>query len=413
MMPSMADTKRVAGGPPHDGLAIVTADQDTVRGDGASDRPLRADRRSITGVIDVRDYGAVGDGVADDLDPILAAVADAAVLAHGGAFGAFVYFPKGIYQVSARVPIPNGVGLRGDGPSASAILASPAFHDTCLVGNEDPSGGQEFAFLTDLSIDGNQQGGAVVTVAAVDFVSVFITTFVDDVIVRNSSAVGLRFAARHGLGPVRVTNTWVLNSVGHNVLIEEEAGNTDGVFGICADGLWSENSGPGTSAIYLKGRGRAAQWSFRNVHIEQGTAAAGRTGITVDGVPLVLVDGAQILQGATPLGAGIRITNVPDNTGIQIRGVINPNLANPILEDLFSLVTYGARNIDYYVSAGVVLQGATLIGSGDRAGPPGTGEHFAGEVVFVANPVAGGFAGWVCVTGGVSGTWKSFGAIST
>ncbi len=521
MMPGMADTKRVAGGPPHDGLAIVSADQDTVRGDGASDRPLRADRRSITGVINVKDYGAKGDGVADDIDPILAAVADAAAVTHG-AFGAFVYFPKGAYKVTRRIPLPNGVGLRGDAPPGTVIVASDTFHDTYLVGNADPNGNQEFAFLQSLLLDGNKAGGAVCSVAVVDFVSLFINTYLRDVIVQNGSNVGLRIAARNALGPVHLMNVWVLHSGGHNLLIEEEVGNTGGAFGVCANGMWSENCGPDSAAIYLRGLGHSAQWNFWNVHIEQGTADANRTGITIDGVPRVLIDGVQLLRGATPLSAGIRITSSPLNVGIQIRNVENPNLADPVLEDLQNHVTIGAANVTNYMSAGVDIQGgprfrpgtdpaavslviqdqtgadrvrfdpdgrltgsslfgaaleivsdpvndrpllllnqnknrvygwhfvgddfrlryftggidifsfgtdgsvfvynpmtvqfllalqSALIGPGDHTTPP-TGTHVAGEIVFVKNPVAGGFAGWICVDSGPPAVWKSFGAIS-
>ncbi len=59
----------------------------------------------------------------------------------------------------------------------------------------------------------------------------------------------------------------------------------------------------------------------------------------------------------------------------------------------------------------LTLQSA-LKGPGARAAAPSTGTHVAGEVVFNADPIAGGFIGWVCVTGGSPGTWKSWGVIS-
>jgi pectate lyase-like protein len=63
-------------------------------------------------------------------------------------------------------------------------------------------------------------------------------------------------------------------------------------------------------------------------------------------------------------------------------------------------------------SSGLTRLTTALIGSGARAAAPSSGTHVAGEVVFNADPIAGGFAGWICVTGGTPGTWKSFGAIS-
>lgn len=52
------------------------------------------------------------------------------------------------------------------------------------------------------------------------------------------------------------------------------------------------------------------------------------------------------------------------------------------------------------------------IASWDRAAAPTAGTWKQGDWCMNFNPVAGGFFGWVCVTGGSPGTWKSFGAIS-
>jgi hypothetical protein len=49
---------------------------------------------------------------------------------------------------------------------------------------------------------------------------------------------------------------------------------------------------------------------------------------------------------------------------------------------------------------------------GLRSAAPTTGSHARGEVMYNIDPSAGGFVGWVCVTSGTPGTWKTFGAIS-
>lgn len=54
---------------------------------------------------------------------------------------------------------------------------------------------------------------------------------------------------------------------------------------------------------------------------------------------------------------------------------------------------------------------SAIKGSGARAAAPSTGTHVAGEIVFNADPIAGGKIGWVCVTGGTPGTWKAWGVI--
>lgn len=43
---------------------------------------------------------------------------------------------------------------------------------------------------------------------------------------------------------------------------------------------------------------------------------------------------------------------------------------------------------------------------------PTTGTWKVGDIVYNDTPTAGGFIGWVCVTAGTPGTWKTFGAIS-
>lgn len=69
----------------------------------------------------VRDYGAVGDGVADDLAAIEAADADAAVE------GGVVFFPPGVYGITDKYEPSEGVTVRGSGPYSSFIKALTAF----------------------------------------------------------------------------------------------------------------------------------------------------------------------------------------------------------------------------------------------------------------------------------------------
>lgn len=47
-----------------------------------------------------------------------------------------------------------------------------------------------------------------------------------------------------------------------------------------------------------------------------------------------------------------------------------------------------------------------------RAAAPGSGPWVVGDLVYNTAPAAGGNIGWVCVTAGTPGTWKTFGTIS-
>jgi parallel beta-helix repeat protein len=49
---------------------------------------------------------------------------------------------------------------------------------------------------------------------------------------------------------------------------------------------------------------------------------------------------------------------------------------------------------------------------GASTAAPTTGTYARGDVIYNSTPSAGGFVGFVCVTAGTPGTWKTFGAIS-
>lgn len=58
------------------------------------------------------------------------------------------------------------------------------------------------------------------------------------------------------------------------------------------------------------------------------------------------------------------------------------------------------------------LRFTRVIQPGARAAAPTTGTWAQGDIVLNEDPIATGFIGWVCVTGGTPGTWKSWGVIS-
>lgn len=90
-------------------------------------------------VYNVQDFGAVGDGVTDDLAAINDAI-DAAVASYGGT----VWFPRGIYQVSGSIGRAGGlaaIAIRGAGELATRIRATTnapiitGAWDTCRLEN--------------------------------------------------------------------------------------------------------------------------------------------------------------------------------------------------------------------------------------------------------------------------------------
>lgn len=94
-------------------------------------------------VFNVLDYGAAGDGVADDTAEIQAAI-DAAEAAGGGT----VYFPEGTYAISAPVTVDsNYVRLMGEGYSSRIVGSN--------TGSQIYVNTVTFFYISDLYISGN------------------------------------------------------------------------------------------------------------------------------------------------------------------------------------------------------------------------------------------------------------------
>lgn len=350
-------------------------------------------------------FGMVGDGnqasAATNRAALQAAI-DALAPNVNGAFGGYVEIPPGVFIIDAQLTLPSGVGLRGAGPSATILKLKNATSVASMIRNLNQDGTQEYAFLESMTVDGNQAGGASCTTAVVDFVSLFVNSYVRDVVILNGSNVGLHIAAGGtpgGMGPLLVENVWVANTIGHGVLIEELAGNAGACDGIVCVNLTSEHQGNNKSAVYLKGLGSAAQWNFINTHIELGQSPGsptitGQTGITLDGVTDVNFHGIQLLTGSVAsVTAGIAITNVAQNARFRFDGIVNANLINPVVNDAKNSVTIGAVPVCSYVAPDYAVRG------GMRFTPHTT----AGSKGLVAQNSSGTDTAWFDNTGVLTG----------
>ena len=114
--------------------------------------------------INVKDYGAKGDGVTDDTAAIQAAI-DTAAASVVGAAGDMVLLPKGMYMVSAPLVVKNYVRLVGANDNAVRIKALPSFPVNSPVVKMGPLGsgnGDVFGVtLENLRIDCDKIAGSV------------------------------------------------------------------------------------------------------------------------------------------------------------------------------------------------------------------------------------------------------------
>jgi hypothetical protein len=134
MLPLLA-ALLLAGTTPLAGMSPTSdVSQNRVKATGSTTPRALKDRWSD--VVNVKDYGAKGDGVTDDTAAIQAALTAAGAKAGGGVNpGATVAIPAGLYLVSSTLEVPNNVSIAMDPATTLRATASmPALLRTELSG---------------------------------------------------------------------------------------------------------------------------------------------------------------------------------------------------------------------------------------------------------------------------------------
>ncbi|KAG8162100.1 hypothetical protein KVR01_007865 [Diaporthe batatas] len=93
----------------------------------------------------VRDYGAVGDGVTDDTKAIKNAMSDQKRCAKGcngsTTKNAIIYFPPGSYRISTTIPMPFGTQVIGDANNWPTLIATKSFIGLGVLSTDEYTGG--------------------------------------------------------------------------------------------------------------------------------------------------------------------------------------------------------------------------------------------------------------------------------
>lgn len=171
-------------------------------------------------VYNVRDYGAKGDGVADDTSAINAAIAAMPSVDVFGAVTRVLYFPAGRYITSGGHIFAKRINVRGDGRYITSIYAKGGSTADLLTFNAAHSG---IAYLT---VDGARSGttttgDAVVLNAAYDFV--------DQATIANAPGNGISIGKASPAVACMIANVYVLNCKGYGIRVFAGT-NTDGIF---------------------------------------------------------------------------------------------------------------------------------------------------------------------------------------
>ena len=87
---------------------------------GPMDFTVKPEAKPVSNILDVKAFGAKGNGLADDTEAIRATIRKAAKSAP-----AIVYFPPGRYAISKTILLRSGVSLQGAGMNNSIIIVHP------------------------------------------------------------------------------------------------------------------------------------------------------------------------------------------------------------------------------------------------------------------------------------------------
>lgn len=184
-------------------------------GDGVAEVTALRVVAEMPGLVDVRDFGAKGDGTADDTTAIQAAIRALPVQASKQAFGGgTVVLPAGTYRISANLALPDNVHLVGVGNTASQIqwVGGPGAALTlglrCSIRDLWVRGNPAAPPLHSMGIDNRPSSGAVVTahwvllrvrVAGFDVGVELDRTWsaaIEDSIITNNTTAGVRFGSK-------------------------------------------------------------------------------------------------------------------------------------------------------------------------------------------------------------------------
>ena len=129
--------------------------------------------------VNVKDYGAVGDGVTDDTEAIQSAISAVALLG-----GGVVDVGQGTFLIS-KITIPNNIYLRGTGVDVTNFISTTSAGISNMIQNSDQVNGNSNIRLSDFSLDAGRTAGATGGGGNIDMV--YVSNFrMDNVISKNA-----------------------------------------------------------------------------------------------------------------------------------------------------------------------------------------------------------------------------------
>jgi hypothetical protein len=361
----------------------------------------------------VKDYGAVGNGVADDTTAIASTIAAAVASAYGGT----VFFPPGDYLVNSGTGFSistASVLIMGAGPEASSIVIGSGFTGTSLLNFTKDNGA-----VKDISIDGANQSSTTanpvahaVTVTGAGAFKVLNSTFtrINGYCVR---AIGTATNTLHG----GLIHDVKMQSSAGGVFIQSDSTNTAANFmisnlftrfmGVASGGsanldcihiedswdvllqncfTWMQATLGGTGAA-LRVKGNCAATFIQNLDAlgpQTGTNVVIESGVNGD-PQNVQIAGGVIQQG----GVGLSITGGANQIRVRNMRILNNQTHNIVVSSNGSGGTGGI----YFDECAISQGGAGATGTNYDINWTGTAEGFITDCRFGSPIVTVGTAG--------------------
>lgn len=358
-------------------------------------------------------FGAKGDGSTDDSAAIQAALAAAGQ-------DSSVFLPRGTYRVDAPINITgrrllgerHGLSLSSGGTVIRAGSSMPAV----VYSQSGPASAENLIIdaneLADYGVHLYRSGGPV--------------TWVRNVAAQKGLVAGLFFDECQVMGADRIT---AYHNAGHGIVARdcnasrftfvqsrENAGHGLAALGSVASGGVSfvhanvENNALGPVLV----QGTRATVLLQNVWSENSTQA---DGIVIDDAKIVNVISCRITGFSNGTHRAFRLTNGSNNCMLigncAAPGDEHESFAAIEIEDgCENNRAFGNFRVSDIVTWPLAVNHTGRNWADRRAvchlsAVPSSGTWARGDMVFHADPSAGGPMGWMCVTGGTPGTWKA------